>query len=272
MTKLFTRTNLTWFFLAAIVCGAVAIIWILATANVPPTNAVLIERAGAGSVGSGRLGINVSSADDPAPTATRRTLQLEGGATVEIAGGKSAIAQITPGTILGAPTPTPATVTVYVSGAVAQPGVYTLAEGARVQDAIAAAGGAMIQANLDGLNLAQKLTDEAHIVVGRRDDGTPSSLQQPAASIGAVPNAPAAGQSLSQPAGPEPTPAALIDINTATAAELEALPGVGPSLAARIVTDRDKYGPFRSVEDLTRVSGIKEGILSRIRAYITVGE
>ena len=266
MKDLFTRTNLTWFFLAAIVCGAIAIIWMLATANVPPANAVLIERAESGTAGNASLGLP-SSANDPRPTATTQTIKLEGGQGVDIPGGQQA-----PKSILGAPTPTPATVPVYVSGAVAQPGVYTLAEGARVQDAITAAGGALIQANLDGLNLAQKLTDEAHVTIGRRDDGTKSGLQQPAASLEAVPNAPASGESNSRAAGPEPTPAALVNINTASAAELEALPNIGPSLAARIVADRDKNGPYSSVEDLTRVTGIKEGILSKIRAYITTGQ
>jgi competence protein ComEA len=268
MKNLFTRTNLTWFFLAAIVCGTFAIIWILATANVPPANAVLIEKAGAGNAGRGSLGKPPSAGNDAMPTATSRTIVFEGDDT---GGSQGGIAEYTPGTILGAPTPTVATITVYVSGAVARPDVYTLAAGARVQDAISAAGGALIQADLDGLNLAQRLADEAHIVIGRRDEGTKSSVQQPAAGIEAMPNAPAAGQSGSQAAGPEPTPSAPIDINTATAAQLEALPSVGPSLAARIVADRAKYGPYRSIEDLTRVTGIKEGILSKIRPYITVG-
>ena len=268
MKNLFTRTNLTWFFLAAIVCGTFAIIWILATANVPPVNAVLIEKAGAGNAGRGSLGKPASAGNDARPTATSRTINFEGG---DGGGSQGGIAQYTPSTILGAPTPTIATITVYVSGAVAMPDVYTLAAGARVQDAISAAGGALIQADLDGLNLAQRLADEAHVTIGRRDEGTKSSVQQPAAGIEAMPNAPAAGQSGSQAAGPEPTPSAPIDINTATAAQLEALPGVGPSLAARIVADRQKYGPYRSIEDLTRVTGIKEGILSKIRPYVTVG-
>jgi competence protein ComEA len=105
----------------------------------------------------------------------------------------------------------------------------------------------MIQADLDGINLAQKLVDEAHITIGRRDEGTKSTVQQPATSIDSVAGAPVPGQSLSQPAGAKPTPSAPININTATAAELETLPGVGPSLAARIVTDREKYGPYRTV-------------------------
>ncbi len=263
MKSLFSRTNLTWFFLAAIICGAIFIIWVLASGDAPPANAVLIDGAGTGRVGNSALGLPASSLGDQSPTATPYTIKLENGKDTDPSRAQNSI--------LNARTPTPGTVTVYVSGAVAQPGVYTLPEGARVQDAIAAAGGAMIEADLDTINLAQKLVDEAHITIGRRDEGTSSSVQQPATSEGTLGSAPAAGQSISQPAAAKPTPDALININTANAAELETLPGVGPSLAARIITDREQNGPYSSVEDLMRVSGIKDGILSKIRAYITVG-
>jgi competence protein ComEA len=270
MKSLFTRTNLTWFFLIAIVCGALAIVYLLVTSSAPPANAVLIDGAGAGRASRGSLDLPASSISSTHPTATVKTISIGEGQTTGQSGAQGAIAQHTPDTILGAPTPTPATVTIYISGAVAKPGVYTLAEGDRVQDAIAAAGGAMIEADLGGINLAQKLADEAHIIIGRRDEGTASSVQQPATSSKPVGSGSTYGQALSQPAGPEPTPSAPIDLNTATAAELESLPSIGPSLAARIVADREQYGPFHSVEDLTRVTGIKEGILSKIRDYITV--
>ncbi|MEP6776693.1 MAG: ComEA family DNA-binding protein, partial [Chloroflexota bacterium] len=65
-------------------------------------------------------------------------------------------------------------------------------------------------------------------------------------------------------------PASPININTATAEQLQTLPSIGPSTAARIIADREQNGPFRSIEDLTRITGIKEGIMSKIRAYITV--
>lgn len=259
------RPVTAWIFLSAIAMGTVAIIWMLMANSTPPANALLIEKADAGLLGksnpTARPPVTSSNAQ---PSATQRTIKLEGDGSVDLPGSA-------PQSIMAAASPTPVYIAVYITGAVAQPGVYFLTEGARVQDAIAAAGGALIAADLDSINLAQKLVDEAQITIGRRDDGTRSSVQQPAISVQPLGSTGTSGQSLTQPAGPKPTPATQIDINTATQAQLESLPGVGPSLAARIVTDRETYGPFSSVEDLMRVSGIKDGILAKIRDYITVG-
>ena len=131
---------------------------------------------------------------------------------------------------------------VHVAGEVRTPGVVRLAEGARVVDAIEAAGGATADAVLASVNLAAEVRDGSQIVVPSRD----------------APPVPAAGGD------------GLVAINTATAAELEALPGVGPVLAARILDHRDEYGAFGTAEDLLDVSGIGESILARLRPFIRV--
>jgi competence protein ComEA len=264
------RSYTIWIFLTLIVAGAITIIVMLTSNNAPPANAVLIESAGAGTLGKSQP-ILPKGSINTLPTPTAHIIKLEGGTSPDKGTSEEPIAEETPQAILGAPSPTPAMIAVYISGAVAQPGVVFLAEGARVQDAIAAAGGALIQADLDSINLAQKLVDEAHVIIGRRDEGTTSSVVQPTTSIRPLDSGGTSGQSVSQAAGPKPTPSGLIDINTATQAQFESLPGVGPSLAARIITDRENNGPFASIEDLMRVSGIKEGILSKIREFITVG-
>jgi competence protein ComEA len=146
-------------------------------------------------------------------------------------------------------------VVVHVSGAVAEPGLVRLEAGSRVDDAVQAAGGAQEDADLAALNLARPLTDGEQIHVPRIGD-------EP------VPTAGASGTG----GGGEPAAAAdgLVDINTASASELEELPGVGPAIAGRIVQHREINGPFSSVDDLLEVSGIGPATLERIRPQATV--
>lgn len=144
--------------------------------------------------------------------------------------------------------PTPESVTVHVTGAVLAPGVYQLPLGARVDDALAAGGGLRADADESALNRAQVLLDAQQVYVPVIGE---SSLAAPGeASSGAA-------------GGP-------VNLNRATAAELEALPGIGPSLAAQIVAWRDQHGPFSSVEDLDEVPGIGPAILDRVRTLATV--
>jgi competence protein ComEA len=140
----------------------------------------------------------------------------------------------------------PAMLLVHVSGAVRQPGVYTLEEGQRIQDAVAAAGGATDDAEIHSLNLAAPLKDGQHVIV-------------PAV-------APTAGPRL---AGPTPAPRPL-NLNTASAAELEALPGIGPVTAARIVKYREDAGGFRSVDELRTAKLVNEATFNRLRDLVTV--
>ncbi len=273
MKLLLTPITITRVLVGIILCGLVAIIWVLAAGNGPSTDSVRIESANASSGKAGSADHPTSAIGTTILTATPATLDLGSGKPVDVGQGESRAGAIlsrsTPASGDGAPTPTPVLIYVYVTGAVAKPGVYTLPEGSRVQDAIAAAGGAMIQADLDGINLAEHLTDEAHLIISRRDDSTPSTLQQPASSVARSSAVPLAGQS--GPTISKAPPASPVNINTATVEQLQTLPGIGPSTAARIIADREQNGPFRTIEDLTRITGIKEGTMSKIRAYITVG-
>jgi len=136
------------------------------------------------------------------------------------------------------------TVVVHVAGAVRSPGVYTVEAGLRVGDAVEAAGGAVDGADLDGLNLARLVVDGEQVKVPL---------------VGEVAAAGEAGAATG-----------LINVNTADATALEALPGVGPVLAARIVTYRDAHGQFSSIEELDDVSGVGPAILEQISAVATV--
>lgn len=151
-------------------------------------------------------------------------------------------------------------IVVDVVGAVRAPGVVSLSAGARVIDAIRAAGGATPSAELARLNLAAKLGDGARVAVPRF--GAPPPALDPEAVTGAASGA----------ADPEaPISAdAPINVNTATVEQLEALPGIGPTLGAAIVQERDRNGPFRTIDDLTRVPGIGDGRLSQLRDLVTV--
>jgi competence protein ComEA len=154
-----------------------------------------------------------------------------------------------------------APIVVDVVGAVRAPGVVSLRADARVVDAIRAAGGPSAGADLVRLNLAAKVADGARVAVPRLGE-PPPAVDPSAVTGGATPGDATAGAS-GAAAGP-------INVNTATADELEALPGIGPTLAAAIVQERDRNGPFRSVDELTRVPGIGEGRLAQLHDLVTV--
>lgn len=156
----------------------------------------------------------------------------------------------------------PASIVVHVAGAVVAPGVHTLASTARVADAVVAAGGATPDGDLDGVNLAATLSDGQRVYVPRVGEVDPASVPAGGTPPGASGGAVTAGGS-SPPAGP-------VDLNVADAAALEALPGVGPATAAAIVDDRDRNGPFASVDDLDRVPGIGPAKLASLRDLVTV--
>jgi len=136
--------------------------------------------------------------------------------------------------------------TVHVAGAVNSPGLYKLDEGTRVADALTEAGGATADAALDDINLAGRLQDGQKVMVPRA-----VSPQ----TAGAAPAEPQAGS--------------LINVNTATAEQLDALPGVGPSLAQKIISWRTRNGPFSSLEDLDEVGGIGPAKLESLKDSVT---
>lgn len=135
-----------------------------------------------------------------------------------------------------------AVIYVHVSGAVAHPGLYRLAEGARVVDVVAAAGGFADGADPGGVNLARLLSDGEQLHVGAAGE-TPSAADDADARV---------------------------DLNSADAATLETLPGVGPAIAGRIIAWRDENGRFTSVDDLLAVSGIGEKMLAGLRDQVRV--
>jgi competence protein ComEA len=144
--------------------------------------------------------------------------------------------------------PDPPGVRVSVRGAVVSPGIYRLPPGSIVQDALQAAGGVLPDGDASRLNLAALLSDGQELRIPMR---TPTA---------------APGTPSNQPAGI----AARINLNTATMAELESLPGIGPALAGRIVEYRETYGPFQTVDDLLNVKGIGPALLEKIRDLVEV--
>ena len=138
------------------------------------------------------------------------------------------------------PTATPGMLTIYISGAVATPGVYTLPEGSRVDNAIQAAGGFLPGAEKDNINLAMLLTDGQQINI-------PGIVDTSHVNLGRV------------------------NINTTTVTELDTLPGIGPTTAQSIVDYRLQHGNFQVIQDIQNVPGIGPATYALIKDYITVG-
>ncbi|MGA4508490.1 helix-hairpin-helix domain-containing protein [Propionibacteriaceae bacterium G1746] len=144
---------------------------------------------------------------------------------------------------------------VHVLGAVRRPGVVQVPQGARVHDAIAAAGGLTPQAHLGALNLAAPVSDGMQVVVADSPGATSTtSGEQPADQPGATGSG---GQG-------------LINLNTATQAQLETLPGVGPATAQKILAWRDEHGRFNRIEELQEVDGIGTKTFERLKPHVTV--
>jgi len=149
-------------------------------------------------------------------------------------------------------------VVVHVTGAVNQPGVYELATGQRIDDALAAAGGPRPDADADALNLAAPLIDGDRIevpVLGQADAGATAT--------------PDAGVTHAVVRDGDPATLEPVDLNEATASELEALPGIGPATATAIIEYRTQTGPFGSVDQLVDVPGIGPAKLDAIREFVT---
>ena len=179
-----------------------------------------------------------------------------------------------------------ATVRVHVAGAVNNPGVYTLPAQGRAVDAIAAASGAAADADLDRVNLAGALSDGVQIYVPHRGEtAAPAQIQsnggtanagQGNAANGAAQNGASQGGTQPQPArtltpaGTAQKGSTPVNINTATAEELQTLPRIGPAMAQRIIAWREAHGGFRSVDELDAVPGIGPSMLENLRPLVMV--
>ena len=159
------------------------------------------------------------------------------------------------------PAPTKEPIAVHVIGAVPRPGLYEFAEGARIQDAIDAAGGLLASASVDTINLAALLEDGQQLDIPYKAGEEPTtsnsnddtSLELPGATEES-----SAGSSQD-----------LININTASVEELDSLPGIGPTIAQRIIDYRDENGPFQTIEDILNVSGVGPSTFDQIKDLIT---
>lgn len=165
-------------------------------------------------------------------------------------------------------------IVVYVSGAVKAPGVYTLAAGSRVDDAVRAAGGLTERAESAGTNLAAQLSDGEHVHVAATGESAPSGALGPSPGSDAAGGKEGAGASVKgagkKAAAGQKAGAAKVNVNTAGAEELQTLPGVGPATAKAIIAWREENGRFRSVDDLLDVSGIGKATLAKFRDRVSV--
>ena len=146
-------------------------------------------------------------------------------------------------------------IVVYVTGEVTNPGVYELDKDSRVNDALILAGGCTEEADMNRINLASPLSDGAQITVPKLGGADGGPEQEPIVTVQPVDETSANG---------------LVNINTASEAQLETLPGVGPATAKAIVEYRDKHGDFKKISDIKKVSGIGDAKFERIRDLITV--
>lgn len=158
---------------------------------------------------------------------------------------------------------------VHVAGAVNDPGIVRLDPGSRVHQAIAEAGGATDEAQLDAVNLAAEVEDGQQLYVPTPAEASAAPMQGPAVGgAGGPAGAAEAGTSSGGAGAGEETP--LVNVNTATAEQLSALPGVGPVLSGRIVEWRQEHGAFTTVDELDAVSGIGEKMLATLRELVTL--
>lgn len=177
-----------------------------------------------------------------------------GGASASIAATSADVPPLTtPGPATGSATTLPAASTtvlvVDVAGAVRRPGLYRLPQGARIADAVARAGGMTRHAAAASVNLAAPLADGEQVLV-------------PSGGAGG-----AAGAGPAEPSG-APSPQSPVDLNSATAEQLDALPGIGPVTAQKIVDYRTQHGPFHSVDDLDAIPGIGPARIANLRGLV----
>jgi competence protein ComEA len=191
----------------------------------------------------------------PSPQASGATGQAGDGTQAGDGAGTSASGGVASGSSTAQP------IVVYICGAVVQPGVYDLESGARVADLLKCAGGASAKADLSAVNLAAKLSDGQQIVVPKRGAvGVAAVGSATGSAVGSAGTGAADGGSAT----------AIVNINTATSVELDALQGVGPATAQKIIDYRTANGPFKTIEELKNVSGIGDAKFAALKPYVTV--
>ncbi len=152
-------------------------------------------------------------------------------------------------------------VVVYVCGAVENPGVYELPGGSRINDAVCAAGGFSEEADKTYVNLAARVSDGFKLLIPTIEETKDASVAQGIDSFDTASDL--NGDKGSNPGG-------LININTASKEQLVTLPGIGDGIAGKIIKYREENGSFKSIEDIMKVSGIKDKLFSKIKDHITV--
>jgi competence protein ComEA len=179
----------------------------------------------------------------------------QGAGEVPLAAGPAAVPSQVSSAAVAATAPASTRVWVHVVGAVRHPGLYGLDEGARVDAALDAAGGLLGNAEPAAVNLARKVTDGEQIAVPSQDEARRAGG--------------AAGQSGAGTQG-APGSGTKVDLNSATTAQLDSLPGIGPATAAKILADRQANGPYGSLDDLGRVTGIGPKRLEELKDLVIV--
>jgi len=237
------RAWLGWFGLGRVVVSAVSMVIVCAGAfwlvrsPPPPAEAVLAQ-----------------ATSIPAPLATLAGPGADPGRADDKSSGDAG-ASAAQSANDGDAVPEGADVMVHVAGAVMHPGVYRLLSGDRVDDAIAAAGGPTAGADVDALNLAATVADGVRVYVPEEGE-----VVEPLPAL-LVPSMDATGA---------PVPVGLVDINRAGVGQLDVLPGVGPATATAIVAERERNGPYLTVDDLERVPGIGPAKLAGLRDLVSV--
>ncbi len=160
------------------------------------------------------------------------------------------------------PAPTAAPIAVHVIGAVPRPGLYKFPEAARVQDAIDAAGGILADADVDTLNLAAPLEDGQQLDIPYKSGSEPTNNTSTF-------DLPTSATATEEPTNDNSNSEELVNINTASLEELDALPGIGPTTAQKILDYREENGPFSTIEDIMNVSGIGPATFEDIQNLIT---
>jgi competence protein ComEA len=222
----------------------------------------LLDDWGAGAATPRRLALGAAAVAGVAVLAALAWLAVRPVGT-DAAGGEAGLFSAPVTTVATAATTTsaPSGIVVHAAGAVVQPGLYRLPKDARVADLLEAAGGATLETDLDRLNLAAPLADGQRVYVPRHGEAAvPAVGPESGGGAGAA----GSGTASSAPAGP-------LDLNGATAEQLDTLPGVGPATAAAIVSHRERNGPFASVDGLLDVRGIGPAKLEALRDLVSVG-